>query len=67
VEPGDAFENTAFQWFEKVTGCREAALRIFVKQMPPTDSWHQVDSGRCNFHPHASITPCFTVGKIPAV
>jgi hypothetical protein len=48
---GDAFENTAFeQWFENVKGCREADLYIFVKQIPPTDSWHQVDSDRCNFH-----------------
>jgi hypothetical protein len=22
-----------------------------VKQIPPTDSWHQVDSDRRNFHP----------------
>jgi hypothetical protein len=38
-----------------------------VKQIPPTDSWHQVDSDRCNFHPHASINPCFTAGKISGV
>jgi hypothetical protein len=51
-KPGDAFENTAFeQWFENVRGCGEAALHLFVKQIPPTDSWHQVDSERCNFHP----------------
>jgi hypothetical protein len=51
VKPGDAFENIAFeQWFENVRGCREAALRLSVKQIPPTDSWHQVDSDRCNFH-----------------
>jgi hypothetical protein len=29
VEPGDAFENVAFQqWFENVEGCREAALHL---------------------------------------
>jgi hypothetical protein len=39
------------QWFENVRGCREAALHLYVKQIPPTDSWHQVDSDRCNFHP----------------
>jgi hypothetical protein len=45
-------KNTAFElWFENVRGCREAALHTFVKQIPPTDSWHQVDSVRCNFHP----------------
>jgi hypothetical protein len=37
VKPGDAFENTAFyQWFEDVRGCREAALHLFVKQIPQT-------------------------------
>jgi hypothetical protein len=43
---GDAFENTAFQqWFENGRGCRKAVLHLFVKQqIPPTDSWHQVDS-----------------------
>ncbi len=47
VEPGDAFQNIAFeQWFENVRGFREAALHLFVKQIPPTDSWHQVDSDR---------------------
>jgi hypothetical protein len=52
VKPGDAFENTAFeQWFENVKGCRETALHLFVKQIPPTESWHQFDSDRCNFHP----------------
>jgi hypothetical protein len=41
VKPGDAFENSAFdQWFENVKGCRERALHLFVKQIPPTDSWH---------------------------
>jgi hypothetical protein len=35
---------------EKVRACREAALDLFVKQIPPTDSRHQVDSDRCNFH-----------------
>ncbi len=53
VKPRDALknENTAFQqWFENVRGCREAALHLFVNQIPPTDSWHQVDSVRCHFH-----------------
>jgi hypothetical protein len=58
-KPGDAFENIAFeQWFENVRGCREAALHLFVKQILPTDSWHQVDSDRCNFHP---IMPALTL------
>jgi hypothetical protein len=30
VKPGDAFEN--------VRGCKEAALHLAVKQIPPTDS-----------------------------
>jgi hypothetical protein len=52
VKPGHAFENTAFeQWFENVKCCREAALHLFVKQIPPMDSWHQVVSDGCNFHP----------------
>jgi hypothetical protein len=52
VKPGDAFENTAFELvFENVSGCREASFHLFVKQIPPTDPWHQVDSDRCNFHP----------------
>jgi hypothetical protein len=39
VKPGDAFENFAFgKWFENARGCREAALHLFVKQIPPTDS-----------------------------
>jgi hypothetical protein len=51
VKPGDAFENTAFeQWFENVKGYREAALPSCVKQAPLTDSWHNVDSDRFNFH-----------------
>jgi hypothetical protein len=59
VKPGDAFGNTAFlQWFENVKGCREAALHFFVKQIPPTDSWHQFDSDRCNFHP---LMPALTL------
>jgi hypothetical protein len=59
VKTGDAFENTAFeQWFENVRGCREAALHLFVKQVPPTDSWHQVDSGRCNFD---ALMPALTL------
>jgi hypothetical protein len=37
--------------FENVRVCTEAALHIFVKQMPPTASWHQVDTDMCNFHP----------------
>jgi hypothetical protein len=41
VKQGDAFEITAFlQWFENVRGCWEAAIYLFVKQIPPTDSWH---------------------------
>ncbi len=59
VKPGDAFENTAFeQWFENVRGCRKAGLHLFVKQIPPTDSWHQVDSDRRNFHP---LMPALTL------
>jgi hypothetical protein len=59
VKPGDAFENSAFeQWFENVRDCREAALHLFVKQIPPTDSWHQVDSDRSNFHP---LMPALTL------
>jgi hypothetical protein len=57
VKPGDAFENTAFeQWFEYVRGCREAAIHLFVKQIPPIDRWHKVDSDRCNFHPLMSAS-----------
>jgi hypothetical protein len=38
-KPGDGFENAAFeQWFENVRDCREAALHLFVKQIPPTNS-----------------------------
>jgi hypothetical protein len=51
IQPGDAFENTAFELvFENVKGRREAALNLFVKQMPPIDSRHRADSSRCNFH-----------------
>jgi hypothetical protein len=58
VKPGDAYKNSAFeQWFENVKGCREAALHLFVKQIPPTDSWHQVDSDRCNSHPLMPALP----------
>jgi hypothetical protein len=39
-------------------GCREAALHLFVKQIPPTNSWHQFDSDRCNFHP---LMPALTL------
>ncbi len=39
-------------------GCREAALHLFVKQIPPTDTWHQVDSDRCSFHP---LRPALTL------
>jgi hypothetical protein len=47
MKPGDAFENSAFyQWFENIRGCREAALHLFVKQISPSDSWHQVDPHR---------------------
>ncbi len=49
-------------------GCRETAPHLFVKQIPPTHSWHQVDSDRCNFlSSNASINPCFTAGKISGV
>jgi hypothetical protein len=59
IKPGDAFEYIAFeQWFENVRGCREADLHLFVKQIPPTDSWHHVDSDRCNFHP---LMPALTL------
>jgi hypothetical protein len=45
--PGDAFENTAFQqWSSLLT-----ALHLFVKQIPPTDSCHQLDSDRCHSRP----------------
>jgi hypothetical protein len=46
------------QRFENVKGCREAAFRLFVKQIPPTDSWHEDDSDRCNFHP---LMPALTL------
>ncbi len=59
VTLGDAFENPAFQrWFENVRGCREGALNLFVKQIPPTDSRRQVDSDRCNFH---ALMPALTL------
>jgi hypothetical protein len=59
VKPGDAFENTAFeQWFENVRGCNEAALHLFLKHTPPTDSCHEVDSDRCNFYP---LIPALTL------
>jgi hypothetical protein len=59
VKPGDAFENTAFELvFDNVRGCREAAIYLFVNQIPRTDFWHQVDSDRCNFHP---LTPALTL------
>ncbi len=65
VKPGDAFEIIAFeQWFENVRGCREAALHLFVKQIPPTDSWHRVDSDRCNFHPLMSALTLVTLLRI---
>jgi hypothetical protein len=39
VKPGDAFGISAFeQWLANVKGCREAALCLSVKQIPPTDS-----------------------------
>jgi hypothetical protein len=31
---------------------------FFVKQIPPTDSWHQFNSDRCNFHP---LMPALTL------
>jgi hypothetical protein len=37
---------------------REAALHLFVKQIPKTDSWHQVDVDRCNFYP---LMPALTL------
>jgi hypothetical protein len=59
VKPGDAFEDSAFeQLFENVKGCREAAVHLSVKQIPPTDSWHQADSDRCDFHP---LMPALTI------
>jgi hypothetical protein len=39
-------------------GCREAALHLFMKQKPSTDSWHQVDSESCNFYP---LMPALTL------
>jgi hypothetical protein len=44
--------------FENVRGSREAALHLFVKQIPPTDSWHEVDSDRCNVH---ALMPALTL------
>jgi hypothetical protein len=36
----------------KMSGAVEKLrFTYFLKQIPPTDSWHQVDSDRCNFHP----------------
>jgi hypothetical protein len=35
----------------------EAALHLFLKQIPPTDTWNQVDSDRCNFR---SLMPALT-------
>jgi hypothetical protein len=34
-----------------MSGAVEKLLFTDVKQIPPTDSWHEVDSDRCNFHP----------------
>jgi hypothetical protein len=36
----------------------EITIHLFVKQIPPTVSWHQVDSNRCNFHP---LMPALTL------
>jgi hypothetical protein len=47
---------------KNVRGCREAALHLFVKQIPPTDSCHQADSDRCNFHP---LMPALTLVSLP--
>jgi hypothetical protein len=59
VKPGDTFENTANeQCFDNVRDCREAALRLFVKQISPTDYWQQVDSDKCYFHP---LMPALTL------
>jgi hypothetical protein len=37
---------------------REAAIHLIVKQIPLKDSWHKVDSDRCNFHP---LMPALTL------
>jgi hypothetical protein len=42
----------------KMSGFREAAIHLFVKQIPPTDSWHQVDSDTCNLYP---LMPALTL------
>ncbi len=42
----------------KMSGAVEKLLfHLFVKQIPPTDSWHQVGSDRCNFH---ALMPALT-------
>jgi hypothetical protein len=46
------------QRFENVKGCREAALYLCVKQIQPTDSWHQIDPDGINFH---TLMPEFTL------
>ncbi len=53
-----ADEENFVQWFENVKCCREAALHLLVKQIPPPDSWHQAHSDRCNFHP---LMPALTL------
>jgi FlaA1/EpsC-like NDP-sugar epimerase len=56
------------QWFGNVMGCREAVLHLFVKQIPPTDSWHQVHPDMCNFLPlMAALTLFFSAGKTSGV
>jgi hypothetical protein len=43
----------------KMSGAVEKlANHLFVKQIPPTNFWHQVDSDRCNFHP---LMPALTL------
>ncbi len=41
-----------------VRGCREADIHLFVKQIPPIDSWHKVYQDRSNFHP---LMPALTL------
>jgi hypothetical protein len=52
-----------------ILGRREAAGNLFVKQIPPKDSWHQMNSGRCNFHllMLALTLDYWTAGKIVLV
>jgi hypothetical protein len=34
----------------KMSWAVEELLQLFGKQIPPTESWHEVDSDRCNCH-----------------